>query len=169
MQKAAYAPRETAFSLTLSSQPDTLRLIQMGNFAQHPGHFGERHHGGRMIVENKARAMLLAAALLAGAIGAGAAVASSAVANPRSTAQAGGQYVFACVNQNGKIDYLEFRNPLPHQCRYSDETLWHWAAVAPGPAPSPSASPTATPTPTPTPIPTVTVTVTVTVTATPTA
>ncbi len=30
MQKTAYGPRETAFSLTLSSQPDTLPLIQVG-------------------------------------------------------------------------------------------------------------------------------------------
>jgi hypothetical protein len=129
-----------------------------------------------MIVENKARAALLAATILAGAAGAGAALAGSAVASPQSTAQVGGQYVFACVNQNGKIDYLEFRSPLPHQCRYSNETLWHWA-VSPGPAASPaaspSASPTASPTPTPTvtvtvtPTPTPTVTVTVTVTATP--
>ena len=122
-------------------------------------------------MENKAKVSLLTAAILAGGIGVASIVVSAAGASPPSSAQPAGQYVFACVNQNGKIDYLEFRNPLPHQCRYSGETLWHWV-VAPGPTASPSASPTVTPTPTPTvtptPTPTVTVTVTVTVTATPT-
>jgi hypothetical protein len=120
-----------------------------------------------MIVQTKAKVSLLTATILAGGIGVGIAVASTAGASPLSDAQPAGQYAFACVNQNGKIDYLEFRNPLPHQCRYSNETLWHFAA-APGPTVSPAASPTVTPTPTvtvtvtPTPTPTVTVTVTVT-------
>ena len=38
---------------------------------------------------------------------------TSSTASP--AAQATGTYVFACVNKSGKIDYLEFRLPLPHQ------------------------------------------------------
>jgi hypothetical protein len=71
--------------------------------------------------------------------------ASSATASPAP--QSTGEYVFACVNKSGKIDYLEFRSPLPHQCWFSGETLWHFAAL-------PAVEPTATPTPTPTPTPT---------------
>ena len=44
--------------------------------------------------------------------------------------------MFACVNKSGKIDYLEFRAPLPHQCWFAGETLWHFAAL---PAVVPSA------------------------------
>ena len=65
--------------------------------------------------------------------------ASSATASPAP--QASGEYVFACVNKSGKIDYLEFRAPLPHQCWFAGETLWHFAAL-------PAVEPTATPTPT---------------------
>ena len=67
--------------------------------------------------------------------------ASSATARPAP--QASGEYVFACVNKSGKIDYLEFRAPLPHQCWFAGETLWHFAAL-------PAVEPTPTPTPTPT-------------------
>src|SRR5206468_10057319 len=74
--------------------------------------------------------------------------ASSATASPAP--QSSGEYVFACVNKSGKIDYLEFRSPLPHQCWFSGETLWHFAAL-------PAVEPTATPAPTPTPTPTPTV------------
>jgi hypothetical protein len=72
--------------------------------------------------------------------------ASSATAGPAP--QASGEYVFACVNKSGKIDYLEFRAPLPHQCWFAGETLWHFAAL---PAAEPSPTPTPTPTPTLTP------------------
>ena len=62
--------------------------------------------------------------------------------------QATGAYVFACVNKSGKIDYLEFRLPLPHQCWFSGESLWHLAALpAADPSPTPSASPSPSPTP----------------------
>jgi hypothetical protein len=71
--------------------------------------------------------------------------ASSATAGPAP--QASGEYVFACVSKSGKIDYLEFRAPLPHQCWFAGETLWHFAAL---PAAEPSPSPTPTPTLTPT-------------------
>jgi hypothetical protein len=103
-------------------------------------------------MENKAKTILLTATILAGAIGVGAAVASSAGASSPPNAQPDGQYVFACVNQDGKIDYLEFRNPLPHQCWHSGEILWHWA-VDPGPTASPSASSSATPSDSPSPSP----------------
>src|SRR5713101_1831236 len=69
---------------------------------------------------------------------------SSTVTRP--AAQASGDYVFACVNSSGKIDYLEFRLPLPHQCWFSGETLWHLAAV-PAVDPVPSASPSASASP----------------------
>jgi hypothetical protein len=72
--------------------------------------------------------------------------ASSATASPAP--QSSGEYVFACVNKSGKIDYLEFRAPLPHQCWFAGETLWHFAAL---PAVEPSLSPSPTPTPTLTP------------------
>ena len=62
---------------------------------------------------------------------------SRSTASP--AAQASGEYVFACMNKSGKIDYLEFRLPLPHQCWFSGESLWHFAAL-PAVAPSPSAS-----------------------------
>ena len=76
----------------------------------------------------KAKASLITAALVVGGIGAGAAVASAALTSGSSpAAQPTGQYVFACVNKQGKIDYLEYRTPLPHQCWYSGEALWHWA------------------------------------------
>ena len=75
---------------------------------------------------------------------------SSTVSRP--AAQASGDYVFACVNSSGKIDYLEFRLPLPHQCWFSGETLWHLAAV-PAVDPVPSASPPASASPSPSPWP----------------
>jgi hypothetical protein len=101
-----------------------------------------------MIVQNKAKASLVTAALAVGGIAAGAAVASAAASHPASPApQPSGQYVFACVNKHGAIDYLQFHKPLPHQCWYSGETLWHWAA-APG-----SAAPPASPSPSPSPSP----------------
>jgi len=77
---------------------------------------------------------------------------SSTVSRP--AAQASGDYVFACVNSSGKIDYLEFRLPLPHQCWFSGETLWHLAAV-PAVDPVPSASPSASASPSPSPWPSV--------------
>ena len=63
-----------------------------------------------------------------------------------------GRYVFACVNPAGGIDYLEFRQPLPHQCWFAGESLWYWDAVplvvaTPTPTPSPTPSPSPTPTP----------------------
>lgn len=77
---------------------------------------------------------------------------SVATSTASPAVQSTGTYIFACVNKSGKIDYLEFRSPLPHQCWFSGESLWHLAAVpAIDPTPSPSASPSPTPTPTPSP------------------
>jgi len=94
-------------------------------------------------------------------IGVGAAVASAAGKGPPAAAEPAGQYVFACVNAKGQIDYLEFRKPLPHQCSRSGESLWHWAispVISPAASPSPSVSPTPSPSPSdtasPTPSPT---------------
>src|SRR5271165_5485241 len=70
---------------------------------------------------------------------------SNTSSNNSPAVQSTGSYVFACVNKSGKIDYLEFRRPLPHQCWFSGETLWHWAAA---PAVDPPASdPPASPSP----------------------
>jgi len=95
-------------------------------------------------VPKKTKTSLVTATLVVAGIGAGAAVASAASNPPGPAAQPAGSYVFACVNTDGKIDYLEFRKPLPHQCWHSGETLWYWAVV-PGPTASPSASASATP------------------------
>jgi hypothetical protein len=77
---------------------------------------------------------------------------SAAVSTASPAVQSTATYVFACVNKSGKIDYLEFRAPLPHQCWFSGESLWHLAAVpAIDPTPSPSASSSPSPTPTPSP------------------
>ena len=62
---------------------------------------------------------------------------SNTSSNSSPAVQPTGSYVFACVNKSGKIDYLEFRRPLPHQCWFSGETLWHWADA---PAADPPAS-----------------------------
>ena len=75
---------------------------------------------------------------------------SNTSSNSSPAVQPTGSYVFACVNKSGKIDYLEFRRPLPHQCWFAGETLWHWAAapVADPPASDPPASdPPASPSP----------------------
>jgi len=104
----------------------------------------------------RARIVLLISALILAVAGAGTAVAITSRPHQILAKEPGGQYVFACVSaKTGKIDYLEFKNPLPHQCNAGDE-LWHWAvapAVAPdacaSPSPSPSPSLTATPSPTP--------------------
>jgi hypothetical protein len=77
---------------------------------------------------------------------------SAAASTASPAVQGTATYVFACVNKSGKIDYLEFRAPLPHQCWFSGESLWHLAAVpAVDPTPSPSASPSPSPTLTPSP------------------
>jgi len=110
----------------------------------------------------KTRAVAITASLTLAGVAVGATIASAASgANTPAPALQQGKYVFACVNPNGKIDYLEFRKPLPHQCWFPGESLWYWDAVPlaePTPAPSPTPTPTATATPTPTPTSTATTT-----------
>jgi hypothetical protein len=109
----------------------------------------------------KGRTIVAAASIAVAGIGAGALI-SNAASRSTLALEPTGQYVFACVNNTtGQIDYLEFRKPLPHQCRNSSESLWHWAAapavLAPSPkptiCPSPSASPSVSPTPSVSPSP----------------
>lgn len=89
----------------------------------------------------RARSAVATVAVAIAGVGVGARIASAAD-NGEPGSQPSGQYVFACVNRAGKIDYLEFRKPLPHQCWVSGESLWHWAvAPASSPSPSPSVSP----------------------------
>jgi hypothetical protein len=103
------------------------------------------------MMHTRTKTIVLAASLavagVAVALTVAATVASAAGTSPSPAAQPAGNYVFACVNRSGKIDYLEFRKPLPHQCWFSGETLWYWDAV-------PVATPTATTTPSPTATPT---------------
>jgi hypothetical protein len=76
---------------------------------------------------------------------------SPAASSTSQATEGPANYVFACINKSGKIDYLEFRLPLPHQCWFSGETLWHFAAVpaiAPSPTPTPSPFPSPSPSPT---------------------
>ena len=92
----------------------------------------------------KTRAVAITASLTVAGIAVGATLASAASSSSTpAPALQSGKYVFACVNPNGKIDYLEFRKPLPHQCWFRGESLWYWDAV-----PLAEPSPTATPTPT---------------------
>jgi hypothetical protein len=104
----------------------------------------------------KTRAAAITASLTVAGVVVGATLASAASSSstPAPAVQSG-KYVFACVNPNGGIDYLEFRKPLPHQCWFRGESLWYWDAV-PLAEPSPTATPTPTarPTPTATPAPT---------------
>jgi hypothetical protein len=93
--------------------------------------------------------LALVITLAAAGVAVGATVASAAATSSSPATQPAGNYVFACVNKSGKIDYLEFRKPLPHQCWFSGETLWYWDAV-PVATPTATATPSATPTPTPT-------------------
>jgi hypothetical protein len=88
--------------------------------------------------------MAVACTALGATIASAANSSSSAVPALQSTS---GRYVFACVNPNGGIDYLEFRAPLPHQCWFAGESLWYWDAVPlaqPGTYPTPTYSPTPT-------------------------
>jgi hypothetical protein len=81
-----------------------------------------------MIMQTRTKYVMVTAALGIAGIGVGATMASAASGGSNSPAvQPGGNYVFACVNHSGKIDYLEFRKPLPHQCWFPGETMWYWA------------------------------------------
>jgi hypothetical protein len=120
----------------------------------------------------KTRTIAITATMTAVGIALGATIAGAASSSsPKVPALQSGRYVFACVNPEGGIDYLEFRQPLPHQCWFAGESLWYWDAVplAVPTTPAPTSSPTPTPTPTSTPTPTPTLTPTPTGTATTTA
>jgi hypothetical protein len=112
----------------------------------------------------KTRAVAITASLTLAGVAVGATIATAAGStSPPPPALQQGRYVFACVNPNGKIDYLEFRKPLPHQCWFPGESLWYWDAVPlaePTPAPTPTPTPTSTATPTHTATPTSTATTT---------
>jgi len=54
-----------------------------------------------------------------------------------------GNVAYACVNGSGKIDYLEFRLPLPHNCWFKGETRWAFSIV-PTPVVTPPSTPPAT-------------------------
>jgi len=97
------------------------------------------------VMQTKAKTVAVAMAIAVGGIGVGAGVAVAATSSGSTALQPSGQYVFACVSNQGKVDYLEFRKPLPHQCTHSGDTLWHWLAIAPSPSASPSPSPSASP------------------------
>src|SRR5271166_4346112 len=125
-------------------------------------------------MQKKTRAIALTASMTLAGIALGATIASAASSSsPPPPAVQSGHYVFACVNAAGGIDYLEFRQPLPHQCWFKGESLWYWDAVplqvptaTPSAWPTPTAAATATATPTATPTPTTTPTSTPTSTAT---
>ena len=83
-------------------------------------------------MQKRTRNIALIASLAVACIALGATIASAA--NSSSSAvpalqSTSGRYVFACVNPDGGIDYLEFRAPLPHQCWFAGESLWYWDAV----------------------------------------
>jgi hypothetical protein len=121
-------------------------------------------------MQKRTRGIAITASMSVAGIALGATIASAATGSSASTkvpALQSGKYVFACVNPAGGIDYLEFRQPLPHQCWFAGESLWYWDAVplaVPTPTPSLTPSPIITPTPsvTPTPSPSPTSTATTT-------
>jgi hypothetical protein len=83
-------------------------------------------------MQKRTRNIALTASMAVACIALGATIASAA--NSSSSAvpalqSTSGRYVFACVNPDGGIDYLEFRAPLPHQCWFAGESLWYWDAV----------------------------------------
>ena len=105
-------------------------------------------------MQKRTRAIVLTASMTVAGIALGATIASAANgSSPKVPAlqTTTGQYVFACVNPEGGIDYLEFRAPLPHQCWFAGESLWYWDAVPlaqAGPTPTYGPTPTVSPTPT---------------------
>ena len=106
-------------------------------------------------MQKRTRAIVVTTAMTLAGIALGATIASAASGaghkNP-ALQSTSARYVFACVNPEGGIDYLEFRNPLPHQCWFAGESLWYWDAVPLAvPVPTPTPTPTSTPTPTATP------------------
>jgi hypothetical protein len=114
-------------------------------------------HRKARTIRSKGKIALAVTAIAVTGAGVGTALARAASRHVLAV-QPGGQYVFACVSATtGKIDYLEFKTPLPHQCKAGDE-LWHLAAAPATPSPpastspSDSASPTTSPSPSATPV-----------------
>lgn len=88
-----------------------------------------------MQITHRRRAALVAAAGLGLAVlGGGLAYAATSQGSPAQ--QLNDPDVYACVNQAGGIDYLEYRLPIPHACWFTNETLWRLdpgGQVTPGP------------------------------------
>lgn len=88
-----------------------------------------------MRITHRRRAGLVAAGALALAmLGGGLAYAATGSSSPAQ--QLNDPDVYACVNQAGGIDYLEYRLPIPHACWFASETLWRLdpgGQVTPGP------------------------------------
>jgi len=82
------------------------------------------------VLQNLSRLRIGIAVTVVAVAGLGGATALVASASQHAVlaVQPAGPYVFACVNETtGKLDYFEFKSPLPHQCNAGDE-LWHLAA-----------------------------------------
>lgn len=84
----------------------------------------------------RTKAVAVAAAAVA-VIGGGTAYAAVASSGPAP--QVLSPDVYACVNQSGGIDYMEYRLPIPHPCWFANESLWRWS-VNPTPAPTVTAT-----------------------------
>ncbi len=89
-----------------------------------------------MVMTRSRIAAAAAAAIALASLGTGIALAASS-AGPAP--QLNNPDVYACVNQAGQIDYLEFRLPIPHLCWFASESLWRWS-VNPVPAPTVTAT-----------------------------
>jgi hypothetical protein len=114
-------------------------------------------------MQKRTRAIAITASMTVAGVALGATIATAASGSktpPHPALQSTtSRYVFACVNPEGGIDYLEFRAPLPHQCWFAGESLWYWdavplagAATTPSPTPTPTVSPTPTATATDAPL-----------------
>jgi hypothetical protein len=104
-------------------------------------------------IQTKLKVGLSTTAILVAGLGVFSVMEASASPKATMATEPTGAYVFACVSElTGRMDYFEFKAPLPHQCRAGDE-LWHLAAgpVTVCASPTASATPTATATATPSP------------------
>ena len=111
-------------------------------------------------IQTKLKVGLSTTAILVAGLGVFSVMEASASPKATMATEPTGAYVFACVSElTGRMDYFEFKAPLPHQCRAGDE-LWHLAAgpvtvcASPTASATPTATATATPTTTATPSPT---------------
>jgi hypothetical protein len=90
-------------------------------------------------LRSKTALRLAGLALGIGAVLGGTAAAAVALTSQGSAPQVNSPDVYACVNNAGAIDYLEFRLPIPHPCWRADESLWRWSV---NPTPSPTVTAT---------------------------